>query len=254
MTRKTGGGKSCSLSGRYSKNAKRLVRQYSQHEISLAIKNWIFEPARLGRVVRENTAWQRVSQRFHRDVVQRPELCSPSEVVRRPPTHPLAGLFAPSKLLNAFFKRIPCSPRGPRVAFDPVNREFIGADTPAPVDELPGRCCRIIAWREIPLNEDQYYLCAASAPSSAFHASSAHFTRAGKRATPDSALNGPSAFSPAAVASPSMRSRNRFLIASISAALLPFTNCVIIDADACDIEQPRPENLRSATLSPANAT
>src|SRR3954453_15613728 len=80
---------------------------------------------------------------------------------------------------------------------------------------------------------------ASSAVSRAFQARSAHFTRAGNRATPDKARSEPSSLS-SALAWPSMTSRKRFRIESISARLFPFTSWVIMEAEACEIEHPRP--------------
>src|SRR6476619_4267354 len=71
--------------------------------------------------------------------------------------------------------------------------------------------------------------------SSAFHASSAHFTRAGNRDTPLSARSEPSgsvSLSFVGSVDPFTISLNFVRSPSISPADFPFTSCVIIEADA----------------------
>lgn len=93
-----------------------------------------------------------------------------------------------------------------------------------------------------------------SASSSAPHASVAQRMRAGKRDTPCSARSSPSDLSRAASASPCASATKRRTSASASSRVFPFTSCVSIDADACEIEQPWPVNFASRTTSPSSAS
>ena len=71
------------------------------------------------------------------------------------------------------------------------------------------------------------------------------YTRAGNFATPASALASPRTLSGAPCTVPITIPRNRSCSSAISSAVFPFTSCVMIEADACEIEQPCPANLRS---------
>src|SRR4029078_1923525 len=79
----------------------------------------------------------------------------------------------------------------------------------------------------------------SSAVSRAFHASSAHFTRAGNFDTPPKERSEPSDLSSSAPSDvPMPTSRNFPPSCSTSSDNFPFPSCVIIEADACEMEHP----------------
>src|ERR1022692_3116685 len=91
--------------------------------------------------------------------------------------------------------------------------------------------------------------------SSVCHASVAHLTRAGNWRTPEKTASLPRP-APSALTSggPVRRSWNFPYSVSASARLLPFTESVMIDAEAFEIAQPEPWKATSAMRSPSIRT
>src|SRR5882672_1359726 len=121
----------------------------------LAVENRIFEPSTFAGLVLQKAVRQREPQRADRSFIQLPKLGAAVQIVRGGTAHAFPDSFSLVERLHDFLKSVANRRNPAGIASEAVNREFVGAQFPAPFDEAPGFLRGEITGGEVAFNERQ---------------------------------------------------------------------------------------------------